>query len=64
MTLIFNYPWAAQDDAAGQDPQRLPTLARMLGYADVEALKAVSFWDLHSDPRDRTISKPSSTRPP
>ncbi len=54
MTRIFNYPLGLyRTTPQGKILDASPTLARMLGYSDVEALKAVSFWDLHSDPRDR-----------
>jgi diguanylate cyclase (GGDEF)-like protein/PAS domain S-box-containing protein len=54
LTLIFSYPLGSyRTTPQGKILNASPTLARMLGYTDVEALKAVSFWDLHSDPRDR-----------
>lgn len=54
MTRIFNYPLGLyRTTPQGKILDASPTLARMLGYPDVEALKAVSFWDLHNDPRDR-----------
>ncbi len=54
MTRIFNYPLGLyRTTPQGKILDASPTLARMLGYSDVEALKAVSFWDLHNDPRDR-----------
>ncbi|MGZ5498105.1 MAG: diguanylate cyclase [Candidatus Aminicenantales bacterium] len=54
MTRIFNYPLGLyRTTPQGKILDASLTLARMLGYPDVEALKAVSFWDLHNDPRDR-----------
>ena len=54
MTGIFHYPLGLyRITPEGRILDAAPTLARMLGYADVEALKAVNFWDLHGDPRDR-----------
>ncbi len=54
MTRIFNYPLGLyRTTPQGKILDASPTLARMLGYPDVEALKAVSFWNLHNDPRDR-----------
>jgi diguanylate cyclase (GGDEF)-like protein/PAS domain S-box-containing protein len=54
MTRIFNYPLGTyRTTPQGKILDASPTLARMLGYPDVEALKAVSFWELHSDPHDR-----------
>jgi len=54
MTRIFSYPVGSyRTTPQGKIVDASPTLARMLGYPDVEALKAVSFWDLHSDPHDR-----------
>jgi len=54
LTRIFNYPLGLyRTTPQGKILDASPTLARMLGYPDVEALKAVSFWDLHNDPRDR-----------
>ncbi len=54
MTRIFNYPLGLyRTTPQGKILDASPALARMLGYPDVEALKAVSFWDLHNDPRDR-----------
>jgi diguanylate cyclase (GGDEF)-like protein/PAS domain S-box-containing protein len=54
MTRIFNYPLGLyRTTPQGEITDASPTLARMLGYPDVEALKAVNFWDLHNDPRDR-----------
>ena len=54
MTRIFNYPLGLyRTTPQGKILDASPALARMLGYPDVEALKDVSFWDLHHDPRDR-----------
>jgi diguanylate cyclase (GGDEF)-like protein/PAS domain S-box-containing protein len=54
LARIFNYPLGLyRTTPEGKILDASPTLARMLGYPDVEALKAVSFWDLHSDPHDR-----------
>jgi len=54
MTRIFNYPLGLyRTTPQGKILDASPTLARMLGYPDVEALKAVSFWELHNDPHDR-----------
>jgi diguanylate cyclase (GGDEF)-like protein/PAS domain S-box-containing protein len=54
MTRIFNYPLGLyRATPQGRILDASPTLAQMLGYADVAALKAVNFWDLHSNPRDR-----------
>ena len=51
---IFNYPIGLyKATPQGQIIDASPALAKMLGYPDVEALKAVNFWDLHCDPRDR-----------
>ncbi len=54
MTRIFSYPLGTyRTTPQGRIVDASLTLARMLGYPDVASLKAVSFWDLHSDPRDR-----------
>jgi diguanylate cyclase (GGDEF)-like protein/PAS domain S-box-containing protein len=54
MTRIFNYPLGIyRATPQGKILDAAPTLARMLGYPDVETLKTVNFWDLHNDPRDR-----------
>ena len=54
MARIFNYPLGLyRTTPDGTFLEATPTLARMLGYADVEALKAVNFWAFHNDPRDR-----------
>jgi diguanylate cyclase (GGDEF)-like protein/PAS domain S-box-containing protein len=54
MTRIFNYPLGLyRTTPQGQIIDATPTLARMLGYPDVQALKSVNFWDIHHDPRDR-----------
>jgi len=54
MTRIFNYPLGTyRTTPQGKILDASPTLARMLGYPDVEALKAIGFWELHSDPHDR-----------
>lgn len=51
---IFNYPLGTyRTTPQGKIVDASETLARMLGYPEVEALKAVNFWDLHCDPRDR-----------
>ncbi len=54
MTRIFSYPLGIyRTTPQGQILDATPTLVRMLGYPDLDALKAVNFWDLHHDPRDR-----------
>ena len=54
MTHIFNYPLGLyRTTPHGQILDATPTLARMLGYPDLASLKAVNFWDIHQDPRDR-----------
>jgi len=54
MTTIFNYPLGLyRTTPQGQILDATPTLARMLGYPDVAALKTVNFWDIHHDPADR-----------
>jgi diguanylate cyclase (GGDEF)-like protein/PAS domain S-box-containing protein len=54
MTQIFSYPLGIyRTTPQGQILDAAPTLARMLGYPDVASLKAVNFWNLHHDPRDR-----------
>jgi len=54
VTRIFNYPLGTyRTTPQGKIVEASETLARMLGYPEVEALKAVNFWDLHSDRRDR-----------
>jgi diguanylate cyclase (GGDEF)-like protein/PAS domain S-box-containing protein len=54
MTRIFNYPLGLyRTTPGGQILDATPTLARMLGYPDLEALKAVNFWDFHHNPSDR-----------
>jgi diguanylate cyclase (GGDEF)-like protein/PAS domain S-box-containing protein len=54
MTHIFNYPLGLyRTTPHGQILDATPTLARMLGYPDLASLKAVNFWDIHNDPRDR-----------
>ena len=54
MTRVFNYPLGLyRTTPQGKILMATPTLARMLGYPDVGALKAVGFWDFHCDPRDR-----------
>jgi diguanylate cyclase (GGDEF)-like protein/PAS domain S-box-containing protein len=54
MTRVFNYPLGLyRTTPQGKILMATPTLARMLGYPDVEALKAGGFWDFHCDPRDR-----------
>ena len=51
---IFNYPLGLyRTTPGGQIIDASPTLARMLGYPDLEALKAVNFWDIHHNPSDR-----------
>ena len=55
MTRVFSYPLGTyRTTPQGQILEAGPTLVRMLGYPDLAALKAVNFWDLHHDPRDRT----------
>ncbi len=54
MTRIFNYPLGLyRTTPQGKIVDAAPTLARMLGYPDVEALKEVNFWSFHKDPHDR-----------
>jgi diguanylate cyclase (GGDEF)-like protein/PAS domain S-box-containing protein len=54
MTRVFNYPLGLyRTTPQGKILMATPTLARMLGYPDVEAFKKVGFWDIHCDPRDR-----------
>jgi len=54
MTTIFSYPLGLyRTTPQGRLLDAAPTLARMLGYPDVAALKAVNFWDLHHDPSDK-----------
>ncbi len=54
MTRIFNYPLGLyRITPQGQILDATPTLARMLGYPDLAAFKAVNFWDIHHDPGDR-----------
>jgi len=54
MRTIFSYPLGLyRTTPQGQILDATPTLARMLGYPDVAALKAVNFWDIHNDPADR-----------
>ncbi len=54
MTKIFSYPLGIyRTTPQGQILDAAPTLVRMLGYPDLAALKAVNFWDLHHNPRDR-----------
>lgn len=54
MTRVFNYPLGLyRTTPQGQILDATPTLARMLGYPDLEALKAVNFWDIHQNPQDR-----------
>lgn len=51
---VFGYPLGLyRTTPQGQILDATPTLARMLGYPEAEALKAVNFWDLHVDPGDR-----------
>ena len=53
-TEFFSYPLGLyRTTPEGRIVDATPTLARMLGYADLEALKAVNFWDLHQNPSDR-----------
>jgi diguanylate cyclase (GGDEF)-like protein/PAS domain S-box-containing protein len=55
MTRVFSYPLGTyRATPQGQILEAGPTLVRMLGYPDLASLKAVNFWDLHHDPRDRT----------
>ncbi|MEN6560818.1 MAG: diguanylate cyclase [Acidobacteriota bacterium] len=54
MARTFHYPLGTyRTTPQGKIVEAAPQLARMLGYPDVAALKAVGFWDLHKDPRDR-----------
>lgn len=54
MATIFNYPLGLyRTTPQGQILDATPMLARMLGYPDLAALKAVNFWDIHHDPGDR-----------
>jgi len=54
MARTFNYPLGTyRTTPQGKIVEAAPQLARMLGYPDAAALKAVNFWDLHKDPRDR-----------
>ena len=54
MRTVFSYPLGLyRTTPQGQILDATPTLARMLGYQEAEALKAVNFWDLHHDPGDR-----------
>ena len=54
MRTIFSYPLGLyRTTPQGQILDATPTLARMLGYSDVAALKTVNFWDIHHDPADR-----------
>jgi diguanylate cyclase (GGDEF)-like protein/PAS domain S-box-containing protein len=53
MTQVFNYPLGLyRTTPQGKILMATPTLARMFGYPDVEALQEVNFWSLHCDPRD------------
>jgi diguanylate cyclase (GGDEF)-like protein/PAS domain S-box-containing protein len=50
----FNYPLGTyRATPQGKILDASLALAKMLGYPDVESLKAVNFWDLHCDRRDR-----------
>ena len=54
MRTLFSYPLGLyRTTPQGQIVDATPTLARMLGYQDAEALMAVNFWVLHHDPGDR-----------
>ena len=54
MARTFSYPLGTyRTTPQGRIVEAAPQLARMLGYPDVAALKAVSFWDLHKDAHDR-----------
>ncbi len=54
MRTIFSYPLGLyRTTPQGQILDATPTLARMLGYPDVAALKAVNFWDIHHDQADK-----------
>jgi diguanylate cyclase (GGDEF)-like protein/PAS domain S-box-containing protein len=54
MRTVFSYPLGLyRTTPEGMILDATPTLARMLGYQDTEALMAVNFWDLHHDPGDR-----------
>jgi diguanylate cyclase (GGDEF)-like protein/PAS domain S-box-containing protein len=51
---LFSYPLGIyRTTPQGKIVDAAPILIRMLGYPDLAALKAVNFWDLHHDPRDR-----------
>jgi diguanylate cyclase (GGDEF)-like protein/PAS domain S-box-containing protein len=51
---LFSYPVGFyRTTPQGQIIEAAPELARMLGYPDPFSLKAVNFWDLHHEPRDR-----------
>jgi diguanylate cyclase (GGDEF)-like protein/PAS domain S-box-containing protein len=54
MRTIFSYPLGLyRTTPQGQILDATPTMARMLGYPDVAALKTVNFWDIHNEPADR-----------
>jgi len=54
MRTLFSYPLGLyRTTPQGRILDATPTLARMFGYPEVEGLKAVNFWDLHSDPGDK-----------
>jgi diguanylate cyclase (GGDEF)-like protein/PAS domain S-box-containing protein len=54
MRTIFSYPLGLyRTTPQGRILDATPTLARMLGYPDVAALRTVNFWDIHQDPTDR-----------
>jgi diguanylate cyclase (GGDEF)-like protein/PAS domain S-box-containing protein len=54
MTRVFNYPLGLyRTTPQGKILMAAPTLARMLGYPDVETLQETDFWAFHCDPQDR-----------
>jgi diguanylate cyclase (GGDEF)-like protein/PAS domain S-box-containing protein len=54
LARVFNYPLGLyRTTPQGKILMATPTLARMLGFPDVEALKQSSFWSFHADPHDR-----------
>jgi diguanylate cyclase (GGDEF)-like protein/PAS domain S-box-containing protein len=53
MARIFSYPIGYyRTTPQGQILMATPTLARMLGFPDVESLKRSGFWSFHADPHD------------
>jgi diguanylate cyclase (GGDEF)-like protein/PAS domain S-box-containing protein len=54
LARVFNYPLGLyRTTPQGKILMATPTLARMLGFPDAEALKQADFWSFHADPRDR-----------